>query len=179
MKLHPMLAGAAVLALAACVTDAPSVPDTDDPHIRVSFSNGGRAIVQSSDERDDPREQCLTVRGGSVDVQATFTDGGGLQLASISVSLGGAVDESSIRVSPEAPDISWRFDDTSTRDSIIVRLTPPSSGEVRTGVVVDFTVGGPFPAAITADARDYAGNQAFIDMFDLRDETDDVVCIGD
>lgn len=177
MKFHALPTVAAGLALAACVTDAPTTPDTDDPHIMMSFSNGARATIRTSDERTDPSDQCLTVQGESVDVQATITDGGGLRVASISALGEGSIDESSINVSPDAPDVSFSFEDAA-RDSIIIRLTPPATGSVRTGVVVEFTVNGPFPVALSADARDYAGNQVVLEQFDLRGQADGVACIG-
>ncbi|MEM8771834.1 MAG: hypothetical protein AAGD92_09330 [Pseudomonadota bacterium] len=179
MKYLVPAGAASFLVLSACVTDAPTSPDTEDPFIRVGLSGGARINIDTTEDRSDPTQQCIKASGTNVDVNIIWSDPGGMRNASFAV-FPGVIDSSSVAVGPDAPDVTWRVENSpSGRGSIIIGFTPPGPGEVRTGATADFTMRvDPTGSAITADARDTSGNQVVFDQFDIRQQDDAITCIN-
>jgi hypothetical protein len=150
------------LVLSGCIADAPTRPDTERPEVtlQVRGAVGGSRIFRSTDS--PTVANCALIRSTPLRLVVSANDPGGIRRVYLKV-FPGTIDRSSIVV-PTADDVSWRVDaEGPYAERLLVTLTPPAPGRVRTGIVATLNVSGPADRprdfAITAEASDVAGNR--------------------
>ena len=92
----------------------------------------------------------------------------------------GTIDRDTLSV-PDTPDITHEIVGDRGGETLIITLTPPGEGRVRTGVIanVEVTFTPDLPGAISAQATDVSGNRAVLPSFDVRGRTDAVICFNE
>lgn len=173
-----MTAAWAIFLIAGCTTTAPT-SDTMDPEVTVIVSEGrGGNIFRSRDGELPPTESCINVPDPPRQLILIAGDSGGVRSASIRV-FPGTIDPDSVEVTPAAPEATFTIRTDRGGDTLVINLTRPAPGMVRTGATAIIQVDGTLPMAITADAVDYAGNVAALPAVELRSPRDAVVCRGE
>lgn len=170
-------AGAAFLA-GACEVPAPTA-DTTPPEITVIVSRGrGGNIFRSADGELEPGQDCIKVPDTPAQLSFIVGDAGGVQTAVLKA-FPGPIVPGSVVVSPGAPVGSSSIRSERGADFLEITLTPPSPDTVMTGAAAVLEVDGDLPIAITASARDHAGNVADLSQLELRALNDAVICRGE
>lgn len=168
----------ASIAVSSCVTDAPTGPDTERPTISVQVQNavGGARTFHSTDPASD--SACVKVRAFPAKLVLSAGDAGGLNSVTLRV-FPGSIDRTSVSL-PAVADISHTVTPAARGETLIVTMTRPAPGRVRTGLVATLDANGPAgdlpDFAIVAEASDYAGNRAFLQQVDIRPANSPVVC---
>jgi hypothetical protein len=175
LKTMPIIAA---IAAAGCVTEAPTGPDAERPTVSVQVQNavGGAKIFRSTDPATD--SACVKVRSFPAKLVLSAGDAGGVNRVMLRV-FPGTIDRGSILV-PTSADISYTVTPAGRGETLVISLTRPAPGRVRTGVVATLDAVGPDGAlpdfAVTAEASDYAGNRAFVQQVDIRPADSPVIC---
>lgn len=170
---------AASLALSGCIADAPTRPDTQRPEItlQVRGAVGGTRTFRSADPPSDAN--CALIRSTPVRLVVSANDPGGIRRVDLKV-FPGTIDRASVVV-PTADDVSWRVDaEGPYAERLLVTLTPPAPGRVRTGIVATLDVSGPADRprdfAITAEASDVARNRVTLRQVSIWAAESGITC---
>ena len=173
-----LIAAASLLFFAGCERPA-TTEDKTNPEITVFVSGArGRNYFRSIDGVMDPPDNCIIVRQMPTQLIMIAGDAGGIQLAGIKA-FTGTISRDTVAITPAAPEGAFSITTDRGADTLEIRLTPPSPTTVRTGATAAFEVNGPLPMAITAWARDRAGNYAELPQFDLRSPETAANCRGE
>ena len=173
-----IIAAGVVFFVAGCEVSAPTT-DTTTPEITVIVSGGrGGNIFRSIDGELDAPDNCIKVPDTPTQLVMIVGDSGGVKFASINA-FSGPIVPGSVELIPRPPEASFRIRTERGADFLDITLTPPAPGRVRTGATAVFEVDGELPKAISASARDYAGNVARLPQFNLHALNDVVLCRGD
>ncbi len=177
-KMITCLVMVSLLVVGGCVRPAPA-SDTSPPEITVFVSRArGRNYFRSVDGVQKPPDNCIIVREMPTQLILVAGDAGGLQLAGLKA-FTGTIASDSVVVTPTPPEGAFSITTEPSGANILeIRLTPPSPTTVRTGATAILEVNGPLPMAITAWARDRAGNTMELPQFDLRGPETGVACRG-
>lgn len=172
-----LIAAVGSLSVAGCERPA-TTRDTTLPDITVIVSRAhGRNYFRTSDGVLKPPDNCIVVREMPTQLIMIAGDAGGLQLAAIKA-FSGRITPESVAITPVAPEGSHVIRAEGGAEILEIRLTPPSPTTVRTGATAFFEVNGALPMAITAWARDRAGNSVELAQFDLRGPETGALCRG-
>jgi hypothetical protein len=169
----------ASIALAGCIANAPPGPDRERPELslQVRGAVNGTRTFRSSDPRTD--SACALVHASPVRLVVSASDPGGVRRLALSV-FSGTIDRSTIVV-PTADDVTYRVDaDARFSETLVISLTPPAPGRVRTGIVATLDASGPAetPArfAIQVEASDVAGNRMSLEQVDIWPADSGIIC---
>lgn len=169
------IAGGMVLLSAACTAPAPAT-DTTPPEITVTVSGvGGRNVFRSIDGKQGPTDSCIIVPREPTQLILIAGDSGGIQTVTLRAVVGRIVPES-VDVTPRPPEGSYEIRSDPGGDTLVITLTPPSPGIVRTGATAIFNIASPTPISIVATATDRADHSTELPQFDLRGAHESVIC---
>lgn len=164
---------AAVVAASGCVTEEPAGPDTQGPNIVLQIDGvGGARNFRSQDPPSN--SYCVNVRTMPASIRVSVGDAGGVHNVYVKV-FPASVVPGSLGL-PTAPDISGFVRAEGAANVVVVNLSRPSAGSVRTGVVATFQATDAGGFAVIAEAEDYAGNRTVLSQVDVRLESAGVIC---
>ena len=172
-----MLLALAVIGAEGCSRSVPAVVDSTPPKIVLTALGAVGNPTFASDEPIERKDACAKFRLFPARFVLSVGDPGGVALAVVRVASGRILPESII-VGPDAPESSWEI----TRlegfsELLMIRLTRPSAGTVRTGLLGMFNVvSDSLRATVLASAYDYSGNVAKLYEVAVRASSDDAAC---
>jgi hypothetical protein len=162
------------VSLLACKAPGPPAVDTIPPRLTLTaFNRGSNPIFNSS----EPNNLGLCVHFPTFPASffLSIDDPGGVSAVSVEA-LNGHFVPDSIDVAPGAPESSRDISTFIGGEVLVVRLTPPAPGIVRTGAVVLFKVDGSVAIGVRARAIDYRDNRGEAPQVDARITGDGQIC---
>lgn len=174
-----MLLALGAMWVEGCVRPGPPVADSTPPKIVLTALGAvGNPTFASDEATTQPTDSCAKFRSFPGRFILSVGDSGGVALARVRVLFGRILRESVI-VGPDAPESSWEITrPDGISDLLTIRLRPPGSGTVRTGLLalLDVAPNDSPPVLLQTSARDYSANVVQLYPVDARASGDAVVC---
>lgn len=167
---------AVLLLLPACVRPASSRPDTTGPTLRVQVQNAENGPATFVSTSPPSSSWCARVRAFPGFFVGSANDPDGVQRLVFRVA-GATIDRATIVTAPNTPDITSSVSTAGSEETLVVTLTPPVTGTVRTGVAVTFAVTPRSTSfAIIASGADALRNVTNLSQVDVYDRNSPVTC---